>query len=93
MNKKIKTLIAVGGTGGHVFPGYNLALHLSKNNDHDVDLVTDKRGSQYLGEITNLNISLFPSSPIVKKKYLYDVNVISCSILLVVKVTYLFNIK
>ena len=47
MNKKIKTLIAVGGTGGHVFPGYNLALHLSKNNDHDVELVTDKRGSQY----------------------------------------------
>ena len=25
MNKKVKALIAVGGTGGHVFPGYNLA--------------------------------------------------------------------
>ena len=67
MNKKIKTLIAVGGTGGHVFPGFNLALHLLKNNDHDVELVTDKRGSQYLGEITNLNISLLPSSPIKKR--------------------------
>ena len=28
MNKKIKALITVGGTGGHVFPGCNLALHL-----------------------------------------------------------------
>ena len=32
MNKKIKTLIAIGGTGGHVFPGYNLALHLIEKN-------------------------------------------------------------
>ena len=30
MNKKIKALIAIGGTGGHVYPGYNLAMHLSK---------------------------------------------------------------
>ena len=30
MNKKIKTIIAVGGTGGHVIPGYNLAKHLDE---------------------------------------------------------------
>ena len=29
---KIKALIAVGGTGGHVIPGYNLAKHLIEKN-------------------------------------------------------------
>ena len=28
MSEKIKVIIAVGGTGGHVFPGCNLGLHL-----------------------------------------------------------------
>ena len=32
MNKKIKILITIGGTGGHVFPGYNLAKHLIEKN-------------------------------------------------------------
>ena len=32
MSKKIKAVIAIGGTGGHVIPGYNLALHLKENN-------------------------------------------------------------
>ena len=32
MNKKIKIIIAVGGTGGHVIPGYNLAKHLNEKN-------------------------------------------------------------
>ena len=31
MNKKVKVIIAVGGTGGHVFPGCHLARHLMKN--------------------------------------------------------------
>ena len=30
MNKKIKVMIAIGGTGGHVFPGCCLADHLIK---------------------------------------------------------------
>ena len=32
MTKKInKVLIATGGTGGHVFPAYGLAKHLTDN--------------------------------------------------------------
>ena len=32
MNRKIKVVIAAGGTGGHVFPGVNLAKHLIDSN-------------------------------------------------------------
>ena len=47
MNEKIKALIAIGGTGGHVFPGYNLANHLVEKN-YSVELISDKRGYKYL---------------------------------------------
>ena len=66
MSKKIKALIAVGGTGGHVFPGCNLALHLLKKN-YDVILTTDKRGHKFLQNFSNLDIHILPSSPINKK--------------------------
>ena len=32
MNKKTKVLMAIGGTGGHVFPGCHLAQHLNDQN-------------------------------------------------------------
>ena len=69
MSKKIKALIAVGGTGGHVFPGCNLALHLLKKN-YDVILTTDKRGNKFLKNFSNLDVHILPSSPLNKKNIL-----------------------
>ena len=66
MNKKIKALIAVGGTGGHVFPGINLASALNKKN-YNVKIVTDKRGYKFFKETDKKNVLVFPSSPLIKK--------------------------
>ena len=66
MNKKIKTLIAVGGPGGHVFPGCNLASHLNDQN-YKVKIVSDLRGSKYLNQYKNFDISILPSSPLILK--------------------------
>ena len=64
MSEKIKALIAVGGTGGHVFPGYNLAKHLIETN-YNVELISDKRGSKYLEKNRNLKTSIMSSSPLL----------------------------
>ena len=52
MNKKMKALIAIGGTGGHVFPGCNLASFLVEKR-HNVKLVTDVRGLRFLKNFEN----------------------------------------
>ena len=66
MNKKIFALIAVGGTGGHVLPGCNLAEHLIENN-YKVKLITDKRGQKFIQKSKKLNFSVFSSSPFNSK--------------------------
>ena len=68
MNKKIKTIIAVGGTGGHVIPGFNLAKHLNEKN-FSIDIVSDKRGEKYIQE-NFFKVFILPSSPINKKNIL-----------------------
>ena len=66
MSKKIKTIIAIGGTGGHVFPGLHLGEHLEKSG-HFVEYVTDKRGYKFLNRFNNLIIKILPSSRLSKK--------------------------
>ncbi len=65
MNKKIKVMIAIGGTGGHVFPGCCLADHLDKKI-YDTELVSDKRGLKFLKNYKNFKIHLLPSTPLKK---------------------------
>ena len=66
MIKKIKAFIAVGGTGGHVFPGCNLAEFLIQKN-YEIKLITDKRGKKYLKKYEHLDINILPSTPIINK--------------------------
>ena len=66
MNKKIKVMIAIGGTGGHVFPGCCLADHLDKNI-YDTELVTDIRGMKFLNHYQNFKVHSLPSAPLKKE--------------------------
>ncbi len=83
MNKEIKALIVIGGTGGHVFPGCSLAEHLI-GKGYKTHLVTDKRGYRYLEKFKNLRFSLLPSVPFVSKNLItlsYSSILISYSII------------
>ena len=83
MTDKTKILIAVGGTGGHVFPGYNLSKHLAEQK-YSLELVTDIRGFKYLNNVKDLDVSILPSSPIITNnifKFVYSFVIIFYSIL------------
>ncbi len=69
MNNNTKILIATGGTGGHVFPGCNLAKHLLKKK-FEVILTTDKRGYKFFDSFKSLNIFILSSSQIVRRNIL-----------------------
>ena len=64
--KKNKIIIATGGTGGHVFPAYSLAKNFIKNN-YLVEIITDKRGLQYLEKHKDIKLILNNSATIFKK--------------------------
>ena len=66
----MKALIAAGGTGGHVFPGINLASFLIEKN-YNVKIITDKRGYNFFNEKDKKNVSVFLSSPLIKKNFLF----------------------
>tara|TARA_Y100001970_G_scaffold159268_1_gene194823 strand:+ start:11646 stop:12734 length:1089 start_codon:yes stop_codon:yes gene_type:complete len=89
-NKKI--IIATGGTGGHIFP--SLSLHESLNKKFHIEITTDKRGMNYLGDKTNLRIKLIDSSPFFKKNILKSViSFFKIIIATVLSVIFLFKSK
>ena len=67
MNNKIKKIIiATGGTGGHVFPAYSLAMHFIEKNIN-VKIISDKRGLRFLKNSNDLKIIQINSATIYKK--------------------------
>ena len=79
MNKKLKKIIiATGGTGGHVLPAYNLAKNFKKKNI-DVEIISDKRGINFLGQLKDIKIVQISSTTIFKKnlfKSIYSIVII-----------------
>ena len=66
-NNLKKIIIATGGTGGHVFPAYNLAKHFINSNQADVEIISDSRGLKYLKNYNDIKFIKIVSSTIFKK--------------------------
>ena len=62
-NKKKKILIIAGGTGGHVFPAYNLCEDLRSKRNY-VEIITDKRGEIFLNKYDKRKFKTIFSSTI-----------------------------
>lgn len=70
LNKKI--IIATGGTGGHVFPAYSLAQNLIKGK-FNVEIITDKRGFQFLRNYNDIKFKIINSSRIYKNNPFFTI--------------------
>tara|TARA_B100001093_G_C26854867_1_gene1026896 strand:+ start:1154 stop:2242 length:1089 start_codon:yes stop_codon:yes gene_type:complete len=69
MKFKKKLLIATGGTGGHIFPAYALGKFFLKKN-FSVKIITDKRGSKFLKNYQDIDLTTINSSTIYSKNFL-----------------------
>jgi len=86
-----KVIIATGGTGGHVFPAYALAMHL-KNKKINREIFSDKRGLEYLKNLKDIKKVKIFSSPI--KKGLLNLSITSILIILgIIKSLFLLLLK
>ena len=72
MKSENKILIATGGTGGHIFPGYGIAKFLFKNN-YSINIITDKRGLKYLKKTHNIEVKVISSDTIFSKNFILKV--------------------
>ena len=68
-----KILIVTGGSGGHVMPALSIYDHL--NNEFDVMLITDIRGSKFINK-NKYKFHLIDVPNLFSKLYLFPINLI-----------------
>ena len=90
---KKKILIATGGTGGHVFPAYSLAKYFIKNQS-SVDIVTDRRGFEFLKNYEGIKLKIINSETIFKKNPIIAIfSFIKINIAFISSLIFLFRSK
>lgn len=84
MSKDLKRIIiATGGTGGHVIPACNLAKHFN-DKKINVEIISDKRGINFIKETSEIKLIEISSSMILKKnlfKFLCSIFIIFYSMI------------
>jgi len=68
MNGKKRIVVATGGTGGHVIP--SLALCNFLKDTYELKIITDLRGSKYLGNIKDIDIKKINIETLYQKNFL-----------------------
>ena len=88
-----KILIAAGGTGGHIFPAYSLAKHFIKNQI-SVEIITDKRGFQFLKNYEDIKLKIINSATIFKKNPIsIIISIIQIKFAFISSLIFLFKFK